>query len=436
MLLFVSSLTPRLKYITSFVASELFGEPFTYTSDETEYQEYAGPRINYSDRRIADAEFYLMPHSLLFETVITQQDINVTEFRDCKIFFQTNGDHPFDIFAASFYLLSRYEEYLPHQKDEYGRFAHTESLAFKAGFLHQPLINFWIQQFRDSLRLRFPTLIFRTRTFKFVPTYDIDIAWSYKYKGWRRTIGAIWRNVAKMQWTEIGKRLRVLQGKEKDPFDCYEWLDALHLYCKLRPCYFFLVAEKQQGFDRNISPGKKPFQDLIAYQSQRDTVGIHPSWQSGDHPKLLREEIGWLEFLIDKPIVHSRQHYIRMTLPQTYRSLGKEGITQDFSMGYGSINGFRASVASSFQWYDLEAECESSLVIKPFCFMDANSYYEQKFTPQQAFSELMHYYNVVKKANGLLITLWHNNFLGTDPAFKGWREVYEIFLKEEVYWDR
>jgi hypothetical protein len=29
-----------------------------------------------------------------------------------------------------------------------------------------------------------------------------------------------------------------------------------------------------------------------------------------------------------------------------------------------------------------------------------------------------------------MITIWHNNFLGTDREFMGWRDVYEIFLEE------
>lgn len=104
-------------------------------------------------------------------------------------------------------------------------------------------------------------------------------------------------------------------------------------------------------------------------------------------------------------------------------------------MGYGSINGFRASVASSFYWYDLEKEERTDLRIFPFCFMDANAYYEQRYTAAQAMTELMHYYHLIHKVNGLMITVWHNTFLGSDPQFAGWKEVYEIFLKEEVYWD-
>jgi len=134
-------------------------------------------------------------------------------------------------------------------------------------------------------------------------------------------------------------------------------------------------------------------------------------------------------------ITRSRQHYIRFTLPHTYRSLLAHHIEQDFSMGYGSINGFRASVASSYNWYDLQKDEETRLRLMPFCFMDANSYYEQHNTAAQAMSELLHYYHHIRKVGGLMVTVWHNDFLGANPQKAGWREVYETFLKEEIYWD-
>ena len=67
--------------------------------------------------------------------------------------------------------------------------------------------------------------------------------------------------------------------------------------------------------------------------------------------------------------------------------------------------------------------------------MDANSFYEQKFTAQQAMDELLQYYYAIKKVNGLMITIFHNHLLGTDQSFAGWKEAYEVFLKEEIYWD-
>jgi len=155
----------------------------------------------------------------------------------------------------------------------------------------------------------------------------------------------------------------------------------------------------------------------------------------GDRDSLLKDEIAWMEGISGQKMIRSRQHYIRFTLPYTYRALLQCGIIQDFSMGYGSINGFRASVASSFYWYDLEKEEKTALRLFPFCFMDANAYYEQHYTTGQAMTELMHYYYQIRKVNGLMVTIWHNSILGRDTEFAGWKEVYETFLREEVYWD-
>src|SRR4029079_18696353 len=133
------------------------------------------------------------------------------------------------------------------------------------------------------------------------------------------------------------------------------------------------------------------------------------------------EEVDKLQEITGSPVKYSRQHYIRMSLPKTYRQLIDVGIDKDFSMGYGTVNGFRASIASSFYWYDLKAEKATTLMIFPFCFMDANSFYEGRLSPKAAFNELMDYYRKIKQVNGLMVTIWHNNFFGTDPMFKGWK---------------
>jgi hypothetical protein len=435
MLLYVQHITSRLQYIIDFIGKELFNEPIAITTDKVKFMSHVGPKINYSGHEFSEEEFFICQTALLFETGIKEILIDSFELNYTKVFFQTYGDFPFDIFAASFYLISRYEEYLPYSKDVFGRYAYTNSLAWKEGFLQIPIINFWLLEFKKSLQKKFSKIIFRHRSFRFIPTYDIDIAYSYLHKGWKRNMGGLAKSIVNGQWAMARERIAVLRRKKNDPFDAYEWLDSLHLYCRVKPYYFFLVAKEQKEHDRNIAPNDHAMQDLIQYHASGNFVGIHPSWQSGDETGLLKEEIEWLEYIAERKIEHSRQHYIRLTLPETYRRLLKAGIKKDFSMGFGSLNGFRASVASSFYWYDLEKEEQTVLQVYPFCFMDANSFFEQKLTPQQAMEELLYYYRMIKKVNGLMITIWHNNFLGTDRQFEGWKQVYEVFLKEEVYWD-
>jgi len=438
LILYSHNITSRLQYVADFIAKELQVDSFSITSSEKEFSDYPGPRINYSDKQISATETWIKPHGLLFETGVREQNTGCFHVNGYKAFFKTGGDMPFDIFSACFYLLSRYEEYLPHIKDSYGRYAHENSLAYKEKFLNQPLINVWLQDFKKLLQQKFPqfTVIAirqvaeKQHESKFLPTYDIDIPWSYIHKGPWRNAGGFIRSLFKGQWPLLKERAMVLLRKQKDPFDAYEWLNKLHEQYRLKPYYFFLIPEKRGRYDKNIPPSSEAMQALIHDHVARYPVGIHPSWKSGDDDSLLKKEIETLSLFSGNPVVSSRQHYIRFNLPGGYRRLIVNGIKYDFSMGYGSINGFRASVASPFYWYDLENEKQTGLMLFPFCYMEANSFYEQNSTAKQALEEMRYYYWAVKSVNGHFIMIWHNSFLGTDKASKGWRDIYEQFIKE------
>jgi len=432
-IVFSYTITSRLQYILDFIGKETIGESFELVTDIEIFRQYDGPKINYSKERVSGSEFRIPSTELLFEKECKEQLIECFETNNYTAFFKGEGDFPFDIFAAIFYLLSRYEEYLPYKKDVYGRYAHENSLAFKENFLHLPLINFWIEDFKKSLQLKYSSRTFHLpiaigTPFTFLPTYDIDEAYAYKHKQWWRTAGGLTRALVSGQWSMIAERSAVLLGTRKDPFDSFNWMDQLHRRFQLQPLYFFLIASHTGKYDKNISPSTRVMQQLIREYSDRYLIGIHPSWQSGDDPEKLRHEILKLGHISGRQINFSRQHYIRFTLPETYRQLINAGIESDFSMGYGSINGFRASVASNFFWYDLEKEEQTKLELHPFCFMEANSFYEQGLSAEQTFEELKHYVDVVRSVNGTLITIWHNSFLGTARQFRGWKEIYEQFI--------
>jgi hypothetical protein len=430
MLLFAENITPRLRYITGFIGEALTGQPISITTDFQAYEQATGPKINYSTRISSVNDLQVQPAGLLFEEGIQPQAIRCGNSNGYTVFFETGGDFPFDIFAASFYLLSRYEEYLPFTKDLYGRYPHTASLAFQQGFLDKPMVNYWLQDLKKVLQGMFPGLELREPAFRFLPTYDIDEAFAFRHKGWLRNTGGWLRDLFRGNLAQCRQRLLVLKGKQPDPYDAFDTMDELHQQYALSPLYFFLLASKRGQVDKNTDPSGEAMQQLVRRIAAVYQTGIHPSWQSGDEEALLISEKKQLQTLTGKPVTISRQHYLRFTLPEGYRRLLAAGILEDHSMGYGMVNGFRASVASPFYWYDLQQESSTALLLYPFCYMDANSFYELKHMPAQALEEMMMYYHEVKKVNGSLITLWHNTFLGTDPRFAGWKEVYTRFLQE------
>ena len=423
-IIFAHTISSRLQYICNFIFAEHFKLEIKYSSDPDEFKKAVAVKINYSTQQFDEHCFQIVPVPLLAETQIKTQEITCFRHNDYPAFFRTEGGTiPFDIFAASFYLMSRYEEYLPFTPDVYGRFAHEASLAWQRNFLNIPLVNIWLQHFGKQLQHSFPELTFKPLQFSWLPTYDIDIAYSYLHKGFMRNVGGFFRKPGL-------ERLQVVLLNKKDPYDCYEWLHHLHDAFQLKPIYFFLATPKIAQYDKQILPDTKAMQQLIAAHAEKYSIGLHPSWQSNAGRATLLAEKVLLERLASQPIIHSRQHYIKMQLPQTYEALLEAGIQHDYSMGYGSINGFRASYAGSFYWYNLVEECATVLCINPFCFMDANSFFEQKQNIRQTAAELNEYFTVCKQVQGKFITIFHNNILGSAAPFTGVAPMYARFVKD------
>lgn len=426
LLIFTEKLYPRLVY----TVDTIFPFPAALTDSWEAFLVHRGPRINYAERTCNESIPQILPQGLLAEADIREQQIVCIEWEGLKAFFPTAGNIPFDFFSASFYLISRYEEYLPHQQDQYGRYVHENSLAFRENFLHQPLIQLWVQKIMEycsgnAFNMRLPP--FR-RPFHFIPTYDIDIAYSYLHHSLYRNSMGYFRDLIQGKMELTSERLRVLSGVQQDPYDIYEWLDLLHSSLQLKPLYFFLLAKHRKGQDKNLPPHHDAMQRLIQHHAARYTIGIHPSTQSNGNLLLLKQETDTLRFITGKAVPVSRQHYIQLVFPDTYRSLQEAGIQEDYSMGYPGINGFRASFAAPFYWFDLSANATTTLRVHPFCFMDATSIFNQRSDLMEAANELQYYFDTVKAAGGECITIFHNNFLTKQPAFEGRRNMYADFL--------
>lgn len=415
----------------SYILSVLFpGAAITDTKEQ--FINFNGLKINYSTQRMDEESLWIVPYGLLKEKGIKQQTLDCFEWEGVKVFFKTQGDLPFDLFSAAFYLLSRYEEYLPHERDEYERYSHTNSIAYKEDFLKLPLVNLWLQSFKKIISQKFPhsRLTTHDSRFHFIPTYDIDIAYSYLHKPlWKNVLG-FYRDLLQGKFEQVMERGNVYSGRKPDPFDVFAWMDELHAKYHLNPVYFFLTIVKRGEYDKNLSADSKALQSLYKRLAEKYVTGIHPSWQSGTEERLLGKEIETLKGIIQKPIALSRNHYLRFTIPHTYRRLVAAGITDDYSMAYGGVNGFRASYAMPYHWYDLERESETSLTIHPFCFMEATSSFNQGYTAEEAREEIQYYHDMVKRVDGEFITLFHNHFLTEQPEWIEWRRMYADFLEK------
>jgi hypothetical protein len=418
----------RLRFTLKLIFRDVIGVPYKVISNEDEFNAFNGFKINYSNQEL-DCDLAFAPELLLYESDIKPVDLKPGKWNELQvIFYHPSQTIPFDLFAATFYLASRYEEYLPTELDKHGRFQPENSIAFKLRFLQKPIINCWCALLQQIIQLKRPEIQFEKRQFKFTPTFDIDNAWAHRNKGFLRTAGASLKDLTKGDLGNFTRRCKVVFGNDIDPNDTYEYLNKIFIEHNIKAMFFFLLGDYGK-FDTNVNPTNKALQELIKGISQSAEVGIHPSYGSHQNQAQLNKEVLRLSNIIDKPVQLSRQHFLKFQLPETYNRLISAGITQDFSMGYASQPGFRASICVPFYFFDLSKNEETSLRIHPLTYMDGTLREYLKLNPQQSMALISSLIEEVKAVNGEFISLWHNDTVSDEKDWKGWRQVFESTIK-------
>ncbi|MCF6169800.1 MAG: polysaccharide deacetylase family protein [Bacteroidales bacterium] len=433
LLIYVPKKTSRVRYVFRLVFRDLLNFPYRLITNTDEFESADQPKMIYGERAHSD-DLFFRSCGLLFSRGVESIDLEPFDFDGEQAFFPVYDKTsviPFDVFAAVFYLVSRYEEYQPFVRDEHGRFTAHLSISAQLGVLEKPLVNIWALMVKKKLQEKMPALKFPERKYRFVPTYDIDSAFAYAQKGLVRSLGGYFLAAKAMNWNDIAQRTRVLIGKQQDPFNTFDLQIGYQKEYGLWPIYFILFGRYSQ-YDKNINIRNRYFRFLVKRLNDYARIGIHPSYNTVDQPELLAFEIGNLEKVINKDVSCSRQHFLRLILPGTYRNLIEQDITDDYSMGYAALPGFRAGICSPFNFYDLDLETETKLRIHPFAVMDGTLRDYLELTPADAIEQIRVLVDEVKKVKGTFVSLWHNESLSDEKRWKGWRRVYEELLKMAI----
>ncbi|MCF8361293.1 MAG: polysaccharide deacetylase family protein [Prolixibacteraceae bacterium] len=423
--------TPRVDYAFRLVFETILKVPVAFYQIKEYFLMADGVKINYTPQHV-EGILAIHPHSLLFEDDVRVLEPGISEWDSLPVFFEIeNSIIPFDVFAASFFLASRYEEYLPGSRDEHGRFKAEGSFAAKNNFLGVPLINKWVLKLAGLIKSEYPEFEYSKPEFRYVPTIDIDNAFAYRFKGVIRNFLSGTRNLMNSRFSEEKNRLKVLFRIEHDPYDSYDFLFHLFEKYKLQPVFFFLL-NKKGGHDRSLS-WRNPFlRRLIRRVAKKADVGIHPSYETNTSPDKLSIEIVRLQSILKRRITKSRQHFLMLKLPDTYRELLKNNIKADYSMGYAYKSGFRASIATPFPFFDLIQNQTTKLTVYPFVVMDVSLNQYCKFTPSEALQKIEKLMQETFECGGTFMSLWHNESLHDTGTWQGWRDVYLKMTEKAV----
>lgn len=403
-LIFTPKISPRIQYIFDFILQDFSGIDYEITTNIQFFEASEKIKINYSDSEIPNS-FFLKSDNFLFESGTN----NLLNFSDLNKVGQC------------FFALSRYEEYQIQKKD------HHQRISGKKRVYKTPFVDEWILQFQSEFQEKYPEIKFKKREFSLWLSCDVDQTWKYKHKGFKRRWGANIRDLVQLNFKEILKRETVISGKEKDPFDTFDYFKSLHDSKKVDKLIFFWLLGNYGKFDKNNPVNNSFFQQKISEISAWAESGLHPSYASNSNFNQLKIEKKRLENILNFPVKKSRQHYLKLNLPETYQNLLAAGITEDYSMAYADETGFRAGTCTPFYWYDLEKEKKTELKIYPFCAMEVSMRNYMQLNPEEAIAELQRLKHEIRKVKGNMTVLFHNSNLTEE--WKDWKKVLDSITK-------
>ncbi|MDI3526133.1 MAG: hypothetical protein PWR03_316 [Tenuifilum sp.] len=415
LLIYSRKITPRLEYICRFIFKDIMHIPYRLSSSYSEASEYAGPIISY-DKQPVTSSLTIYPSPILFEDNIVPIHNSIGEWEGLPAFPMCSSNHkadlPFDLLGGAFYMITRYEEYLPHKKDKHGRFRLTDCMAFQNGFLELPIVDLWTYKLLEILKDKYGPLSHKKRQFISQVTIDLDSAFAIKGKGMVRNLAGFGKSLIKLDFQAAKRRFDVLTNKSADPYDIYDYLFSI--LPEGEKTKWFIHVGDWGKYDKQIKVNNHLLPNLVSKLSSRYSVGIHPSYRSFVNEDLFRKELKRLLNIVGQAVYSSRFHYLRQNIPYSYYPLIRAGIAQEYSMGFADKPGFRAGTCTPYQFFDLFDNTTKNLKVYPFALMDKALLNIAKYDANQAKELITRIINTIKKVDGTFIGIWHIDYLSNN----------------------
>ena len=335
-----------------------------------------------------------------------------------------------DIFASSFFMLTRWEEYVNKTRDIHNRFPAYASLAYKNNFLDRPIVNEYVEMLWNMLTFLRCKQERKKREFQLLLTHDVDH--SYKYKsllsGVKEIIGDIIKRknpVLALQnlYDKISTHLKL----KKDPFDTYDYLMDASESIGIKS-YFFLHSSNSAKQDTNNDKYLKEVSNRI--KKRKHYLGYHPSYNAFNNYELFIKDKEKIENIIEQKLTFGRQHFLRFEVPTTWQVWEDAKMEWDSTMGYADKEGFRCGTCYSYSVFNILTRKTLKLKERPLIVMEGSLANYQNVSSEEMKLKILNLIEKVKKYNGEFVFLWHNSSFNI-PFWKKYQNIYEKVLFNE-----
>ncbi len=365
------------------------------------------------------------PARLGLEPVLTSPEIPVIfgdgSFRDDRA---GPADLGIDIFGSAFFMLSRYEELVIHERDTHDRFPATASVARACGFLGRPIIDEYLEILWSAMVRLWPNLQRKSSRFHVKPSHDVDEPSRDAFRGLKAVLRESAGDALKR-----GSFRRALLGPwhwlhgqwalhPNDPYNTFERLMDVSDEIGSTSTFYFMAGLTNPAYDRSYGIRHPAIRRLMRRIHDRGhEIGLHPSFETYCRPDLLRQEAESLRAALSacgvrQTSLGARMHYLRWRCPDTWRAMVSAGVGHDASLGFADSAGFRCGTCHDYTAFDVLADRRLDLRVQPLIAMDvsiiSDQYMGHGISPdaQAALSRVRRGCEAVR---GCFSLLWHNN---------------------------
>ena len=406
LLVYIPKQTPRINYIFRHICGRILGFKVKFTSKVEDFIAFEEVKFSYAKKRLGN-EVFVQKFGLLEELGINDLSFSIDRWEEVPCFFRVSSesDIPFDIFSAAFYLVTRYEEYQPHVKNDVDSYPIEESLAYQYDFLKTPVVDVWAYQLKTILKTKFPTHDFPEKQFKSQFLISVSKAFKHRHNGFLRLAGATLRDVIQFRFTLVFERLQTLLRVQPDPFDNYDELIEFAKDHNLKLDFYFQLSNYSR-YSKNISYNKRIYHKLIKSMGDYGDLGLLPGFEALYDVDVLKDEKKRWESIVNRSLSKALIKNYHLNFPDAYLNFNKIEIEEDYSMGYQRNIGFRAGTCTPFQFYDLNLEQVSGLVVRPYVM---NSKVLKEPDMYEKIEELKHLKSTINAVNGEMNLIFENS---------------------------
>lgn len=412
LIIFTPVLTSRIKYIFNFILKDILQTEVEFTTDRNAFSQSDKVQISYADKALGN-ELFFKSVNLLLSNKVEEFKIRTVPFGDYVAPFPVEASGlPFDVFAASFFMLSRYEEYLYHQKSKLD-FNAKDSFQYKWKLLTKPIIDEWALILKNMIRTKHPSFKFPEKKFFHQPTINFTLKPDVP-NGFLLKTGFVFSSLLNKRQNYLSTLFKDLVGLSINTETLITDLARL----KTPPIYFINFPENKKN--------KLTFKNSRHLLKDKRIGLLRPCKPDKEELTSLKANLSNLIKIQNGSDKVNSQQMETLKLPNCYLQIISSGITSDYSMGYSDAIGFRAGTCTPFNWYDLQLEKITSLNVKPYAISNTALHDQGIKEITQTINNLI---DAIKLVNGHFYSAWQLKSLSENVKFKKWKLVFDEMLK-------